>query len=369
MTDPPTTSSPAAGRPFRLVVYSDQTFVGGGEVWLRTMLENLDERIDITVAGTTPEIIEEIAGGRPTARIRPIRPVKNKWDVRGLVAHLRAIRELRPDILQTNGNPWSCQYAISAGLLTPGVTTLSVYHAVQSPQRPSQLWLNRLNVKRLDARIAVSREAAQRIARMVGLPDGSVRVIHNGVPDVPIKPLERPVSGLIVGSVGRLSREKGYDLLLRALPALPDATAILVSDGPEREHLAGLADELGVASRVIMPGWVEDPRSWLSTYDVFVQPSRMESFPLSILEAMLASRPVVATDVGGVSELVVEGETGLLVPPEDPEALAGALGSLLGDPARRQRMGEAGRTRATRDFSLDQMVRSYESLYDELLAG
>ena len=369
MTDPATSSPPAAAGALRLVVYSDQTFFGGGEIWLQTMLGKLDERIEITVAGTTPAIIDRIAAGRPEAPIRHIRPVRGKGDVGGIVAHLRAIRELRPDILQTNGNPWSCQYALSAGLVTRGVKTMAVYHAVHPAQRRSQLWLNRLNIKRLDARVAVSRDGAKTVERMVGLRDGAVRVIHNGVPDVHVQPEERPVSGPIVGSVGRLSREKGYDLLLRALPELPDVTAILLSDGPDREHLARLADELGVASRVIMPGWVPDSRSWLPTFDVFVQPSRMESFPLSILEAMLASRSVVASDVGGVSELVVDGETGLLVPPEDPEALARALGALLSDPARRERMGEAGRSRATQRFGLDQMVSSYESLYAELLGS
>jgi glycosyltransferase involved in cell wall biosynthesis len=349
------------------VVYSDQKFIGGGELWLRNLLGALDQRIDVTVAGTTPAIVEKIAAGRPGVRIRHIRPVKNKWDVAGIVAHLRAIRDLRPDLLQTNGNPWSCQYALSAGLVTPGVMTLAVYHAVHSPVRRSQLWLNRLNMKRLDARVAVSREAAEHVELMVGLPDGSVQVIHNGVPEARVEPVHRPVNGPIAGSVGRLSFEKGYDVLLRALPALPGVTGVLLSDGPDRERLAQLADELGVATRVIMPGWVPDSRQWLPTFDVFVQPSRLDSFPLSIIEAMLASRPVVATDVGGVSELVADGETGLLVPPDDPEALAEALGSLLGDPARRERMGEAGRSRAQEAFGFDQMVRSYESLYEELL--
>jgi glycosyltransferase involved in cell wall biosynthesis len=202
---------------------------------------------------------------------------------------------------------------------------------------------------------------------MVGLASGTVRVIHNGVADLPITPLARPVPGPIVGSVGRLAPEKGYDVLLHALQALPDVTAVLVGDGPDRERLERLTHELGLESRLIMPGWQTDPRPWLPTFDVFVLPSRLEALPLAIIEAMLASRPVVASRVGGVPEVVLDERTGLLVRPADPDSLAGALRRLLESPDRREHMGRAGRRLARQEFSAGRMVRSFESLYEELV--
>ena len=117
-----------------------------------------------------------------------------------------------------------------------------------------------------------------------------------------------------------------------------------------------------------MVGWSDEPRNHLRGFDVFVLPSRFEGFPLTVIEAMLAELPVVASDVGSVREAVLDGDTGLLVAPEDPEALARAVGALLADPARRRAMGQQGRRRALERFTVEAMARRFESLYDEILA-
>ncbi|MGZ4385557.1 MAG: glycosyltransferase, partial [Gaiellaceae bacterium] len=155
--------------------------------------------------------------------------------------------------------------------------------------------------------------------------------------------------------------------LLRALAELPDVRAVIAGDGPERERLERLADELGVADRVELPGWVDDPRSILRSSSALVLPSRFEALPLVVLEAMQAGLPVVASDVGSVCEAVIDGETGLLVPPDDVAALVGAIRSIL-DPARAATMGERGRSVAARRFTVRRMVREYELLYRRLLA-
>jgi glycosyltransferase involved in cell wall biosynthesis len=330
-------------------------------------LRDLDRNIDVTIIGTDPAVVEAVAAERPSARIRMVRKVRNKRDATGIAGQFRAIREVRPDVLHANGNAWSCQYALSAGVATSGVRTLAVHHAMIPPRNRRQVWLNRLKLKRLDGHVAVSRTGARSVEEMSGLASGSVRVIYNGVPDTPIAPLPLRVDGPVIGSVGRLSSEKGHDVLLRALAALPGVTAVLVGDGPDRSSLEALARELGVSDRLIMPGWREDPRPWLPTFDVFAMPSRLEALGLAMIEAMLASRPVVASSVGGIPEVVSDGETGLLVPPDDPEALAGALRLMLGDEARRESMGTLGRSVAMEKFAVSRMVQSYESVYGELL--
>src|SRR5205823_4013374 len=124
----------------------------------------------------------------------------------------------------------------------------------------------------------------------------------------------RRADGPVIGAIGRLAPEKGYDLAIHALRDLPEATLVLVGDGSERERLEAIARELGVAERVQFTGWSDEPRRYLPGFDAFVLPSRQEGFPLAVVEAMLAGLPVVAADVGSVSEAVVDEETGYLVP-------------------------------------------------------
>ena len=357
-----------SGGAVRVAAYTDSNDLGGAEKALATLVRGLGDWIDVTVVGTDPAIVQEVAAGRDRAETRIVRPVRSKWDLRGSVAHLRMMRELRPDVLHANlPTPWSCQYALSAALLTPGVRTLAVHHAIALPETQAQLRLNRLNLKRLDAHVAVSVASAGFVERVVGLGEGAVRVIYNGVPDVPVTAGPRVADGPVVGYVGRLAPEKGLDVLLRAIGSLPDVTTVLIGDGPDRPRLERLSRELGVSDRVCMPGWVEDPRPWYPGFDVLALPSRSEALGIAAIEAMLARLPVVASRVGGTPEVVVDGDTGILVPPDDHEALARAIRSLLAAPALRGRMGESGREIALRRFGLAPMLRSYESIYRELL--
>ena len=212
----------------------------------------------------------------------------------------------------------------------------------------------------------MSKATAHFLERTLGAEADTVRVIYDGVADVSVTARPRVAEGPVVGYVGRLSPEKGVDVLLRAVSALPGVTVVLVGDGPDRRRLERLGRELGIAPRMIMSGWQADARPWLPGIDVLALPSRLEGLGMAAVEAMLAQRPVVASRVGGTPEVVADGETGLLVPPEDHDALAGALDSLLGDSSRRERMGMLGRKVALERFGVERMLRSYEAVYDEL---
>jgi glycosyltransferase involved in cell wall biosynthesis len=219
--------------------------------------------------------------------------------------------------------------------------------------------------------VAVGERAAREIEGLLGLRRGAVRAIPNGVPPAPPGPPPTPRhdGGLVIGSIGRLERQKAYDVLIRALAGLPGARLVLVGDGPERPALERLAGDLGVADRVAVTGWRPDARLSLAGFDVFALPSRWEGLPLVILEAMHAGLPVVATDVGSVAEAVRDGRTGLLVARDDVEGLRGALGRLLGDEPLRHRLGEAGRDLARARFSAPAMAAAYEELYRSVAEG
>jgi glycosyltransferase involved in cell wall biosynthesis len=350
-----------------LVVYTDAPLVGGAELSMGRLLSQLSPDIVATVMGTNEEVVEWMARQRPDTATAHVAEPRRRWDPAALVTHIRELRRLRPDVIQVNLiTPWSCRYALLAGMLLRHRGLI----AIEQLPHPSGSAVHRrfksLSSRSLAAHVAVGESSAREVERLAGLPPGSVRTIHHGVPDLPRNRVPRPSSGFVLGSVGRLDRQKGLDLLVDALPSIPDAFALLVGDGPEHEDLLRRATAAGVADRLRITGWRQDARDFLTALDVFVLPSRFEGFPQAVVEAMLAERAVVASNVGSVSEAVIDGETGLLVPPNDPGALAEAVRRLRDDPDLRSKMGRRGRAKALEEFSLSRMARAYEALYAEV---
>lgn len=211
------------------------------------------------------------------------------------------------------------------------------------------------------------------------LRPSQVRVIHNGVRRAEAmgprtlarEALGIPTDAIVATVVANLIAYKGHEVFLHswAKSWRPGAVALLVGDGPERARLERIALSLGLPSGAVrFLGTRADVPDVLGATDLFVLPSFEEGFSNAILEAMAAGAPVIATDVGGNREAVVDGVTGLIVAPRDVAALADALSRLLGNADVRRRLGRAGRTRAEQIFSIDAMVHGYESLYEEQLA-
>ena len=165
----------------------------------------------------------------------------------------------------------------------------------------------------------------------------------------------------------RLHSQKGHIFLLEAAVHVPDALFVFAGDGEERSRLEDRARQLHIADRVRFLGSRQDVPALLACCDVFVLPSLYEGLPLSVLEAMAAGRPVVATSISGTDEAVVDGVTGLLVPPSDAGALAAALNRVLSDRDLAARLANAGRTAVNEKFSSEIMVRNTAQLYEELL--
>jgi len=350
----------------RLIAYTDTVELGGADLSMAHLLGRLDPSIDVRVVGVSRRIVDRVAQARPSASSCVVAPPRSGHDLRSLAEHVRVVREYAPDILHASlASPWASQYAVAAAALARRTRIVAVYQLTVPPISERQRRAKRLTARAIDRHVGVGERTSREVETLVGLPRGSVRTIHNGVPDeVTASPEQRRPR--LIGTIARLEEQKGVDVLIRALAGVEDATLLVVGDGSERGRLQELARELGVSDRVEWQGWADEPRNYLAALDVFVLPSRNEGFPLVVLEALLAGAAVVATDVGSVAEAVRDGETGVLVPPEDPAALAAAIEALLGDPERAGRLGAQGRQLVLENFTADHMARAFESLYAEL---
>jgi glycosyltransferase involved in cell wall biosynthesis len=231
-----------------------------------------------------------------------------------------------------------------------------------------------------NAFVAVSEAGRRSMIESEGIPERDVVLLRNGLRSLPpgvhgrvrselgIEP-ERPV----VVTVGILRPEKAHSVLIEAAAELvrggvPDLRVLIVGDGGERPHLESLIDRLGLGDAVSLLGLRRDIADILAVADLAVCCSDFEGGPLSVMEYMSAELPIVATDVGGLPELV-QPDNGLLVPPRDPAALADAVLVLLRDPERRRRLGRAGRERRDREYGADVYIEHLEALYEELLGA
>jgi glycosyltransferase involved in cell wall biosynthesis len=235
---------------------------------------------------------------------------------------------------------------------------------------------------RQDLIIAISDHIARfTIARGVRYPS-RVRRVYHGLETPDVRELERaaqqirselgvPADAFLVGNVGRLAPQKGQRHLVAAMPLLvervPQAHLVIVGGGDLEDYLRELSIEFGVSERVHVLGPRKDVPAIMHALDVFAMPSIWEGFGLVLLEAMAAARPIVASRVATIPEVVVDGETGLLVPAGDSVALADALVRLAAEPELAQRLGEAGQQRLRQHFSVEKMVADTELLYRELI--
>jgi glycosyltransferase involved in cell wall biosynthesis len=235
-----------------------------------------------------------------------------------------------------------------------------------------------------DRLVAVSPEVRDELVSLGVAPASKFTVIRLGIelePRVSFDgdPLEvRRRLGIdadrfVVGWFGRMTAVKRTDDLLTTLARLRergvDALLLLVGDGDDRERLEQRAHDLGLARACLFLGYQEDVAAWYAVCDAVVLTSASEGTPVTIIEALAAARPVVATAVGGVPDVVDEGETGFLVSPGDTEALAERLEALAHDPARRAAMGEAGRERVLSRYAVERLVGDVDALYRELLSS
>ncbi len=380
--------------PLRLLEVVTRLDVGGVPAHLMLLLEGLRARAyDITIAcgDCSPEHAARLAAlGVSLVRVELRRLLSPTNDFRGLVRLYRLVRHGRFDIVHTHMSKAALLGGL-AGWLARGPVKVNTAHNLGSIAMP-KAWLRALfwvydkillSVT-MDAVITVSDHVRDTVLRSRLLGPDKVFTIPNGVRSAGpsdaaaaramlLAELGGGSGRLIVGTVARLVWFKGLDVLVAAaamvVKSCPESVFVVVGDGPLRAELERQAQALGVARSFVFLGERRDVARLLRAFDVFVLPSVSEGMPVTILEAMDAATPVIATRVGGVPELVDDGETGLLVPPRDPEALGAAILRLLESPRLRADMGERGRERVARHFSAERMVTSTDLLFRRLLTA
>ncbi|MCL4395186.1 MAG: glycosyltransferase family 4 protein [Chloroflexi bacterium] len=316
--------------------------------------------------------------GIPVRRF-PFSQVLVKRDLARMKAIERRIaqlsREFRPDVIHFN----ECGPSVLFGLMTQSVHPAPVVVNVQSilPQTPGVPGLLVKVLRRANWVAAVSQAMLEDVRRFVPeiVPRSSL-VYDAAAPPaaIPVPLTDDAFGRPRLLCVGRIVRDKGFDVAVAALPAIrarfPETRLVIAGDGSARDSLEKQAGELGVSDAVEFIGWVEHDRvpALMSAATLVVVPSRWrEPFGLVALEAGQVARPVVATRVGGLAEVVADGENGLLIDNEDAIALAAAVTRLLEDPDLARRMGEAGRRRARELFSMERFVDDYEEIYRKVV--
>jgi len=355
----------------RLLILITLAEAGGAQTSVATLLPGLTAEFDVTVAahGSGPLRDAAHAAGIPFVQLEHMRRAISPWqDTLALVELVRLCRRIRPDMVHAHSSKAGALGRLAAALAHVPVRVFTVhgwsFAAYGGLSGLLYVWVER-RLRRLTTAVVCVAEAS----RDVGVHAGACRaertlVIHNAVDVAAFAPPDQLKGIPRVVSIGRFAFPKDFATLVEALAATrADYRAAFVGEGPLLPEIAGAIRQRGLTERIDLLGNGGDVPGVLASADVFVLSSRSEGFPVSILEAMAAGLPVVATDVGGVAESVIDGETGLLVPPGDPGALASALDRLLADSALRLRLGAAGRERARRHFDLAGFRRAHVELY------
>jgi glycosyltransferase involved in cell wall biosynthesis len=294
-----------------------------------------------------------------------------------------SIRELvnrtNADVIHAHGYKADiyCYFALRGS----GVALVSTCHTWYDNDLAVSLYgkADRFILRNYAAVVAVSEEVKQRLLK-AGVHEEKIHIVRNGID---LRPFDSATPSLrdahsqdnapIVGLIGRLATEKGVDIFLRAaahvLKELPATKFVVVGEGPDREQLESLIDELQIRKNVFMLGRRDDMPGVYASLDIMVSASRREGLPMAILEGMASSRPVVATAVGAVPDVILDGRTGVLAPSENVVALASKIVTLLNDRTQRDYLGAAAKKLIEEKFSAERMTADYLYLYAQAIAS
>ena len=284
--------------------------------------------------------------------------------------------DFRPDVIQANGSD-NLKYGVALKLLRPSAKL--VYRNIsiisQWIRNGVQLRLQRWMFGRVDYVTSVSDESRRDFVRTLHYPEGQIATVRRGIDtqadlDTAVEREKLGVDYPVVALVGKLSREKNHSFLLdccaRLREELPDLRCWFIGDGPQRQELEAEVRERGMEDRVHFWGVQADVAPFLAAADVLAIVSTVEGIPGVILEGAIQGTPTVAVDVGGVSEILEDGKTGLLVPDHDVDRYSAALSRMLNDDGLRERLGAQARQSVRRDYSIDRAVTTFEQIYQRL---
>jgi glycosyltransferase involved in cell wall biosynthesis len=299
----------------------------------------------------------------------------------------KLLRQERVDIVQTHlFDPSTIGLLAAAAARTP-LKIVTRHHSDFTTlfRRPIHRRIDRLHAMNADRVMAASEAVKRSMVRYEGVPAEKITVARYGYDFTGLRPrltpdrrraLREAVAGddrLLIGTVARLSMEKGHEYLFEAIPEVarqfPDVCFVLVGTGPLDQQLRATVERRRIASHVKFLGWRSDAWDLIEAMDLMVHPTLHEAFCSVIIESLALERPLVATNVAAAPEQIDDTETGLLVPPRDPEAIATAIMQLLADRERAAEMGREARRRVNERLNFPRMMREYETCYLEWFDG
>ncbi|HEX6463187.1 MAG TPA: glycosyltransferase [Vicinamibacterales bacterium] len=366
---------------FSLHIDTARTWRGGQNQVLLTVLglRSLKHRA-MLVAHAAGELRQRAAEGLDLIPLAP----KTEMDLGAAWRLSRLIKQIRPDVIHAHDPHGVAMAALALSMWMGGSRSAPTAPPLVASRRVDfhikGNALSRWKYRQVDCFICAS-DAIRRILIADGIPTDRAVTVHEGIEPgrVAAAPpadlhadLWLPHHAPVVGNVAALVPHKGQRHLIEAaaivVPKVPDARFVIAGEGELRAALERQIRERGLEKHVFLAGFRPDILSVHKAFDIFVMSSVTEGLGTSLLDAMACGKPVVATTAGGMPEVVVDGTTGLLVPPRDHEALAGAIVSLLRDEALRRRMGLAGEARVREQFSADRMVRETLNVYERVAA-
>jgi glycosyltransferase involved in cell wall biosynthesis len=343
----------------------------GGQNQLFTLIKGLHERGHTIHLACEPHTLLETRAREMNVSIHPIK-VRSEWGFLSLLRIIAILRKIRPQILAFN-TPKAILIGTFASWFVP-VKVKIVFRRVSFPLRKNCFTHFKYTWK-IDCIVAIS-ESIRSQLQLDGLPASIIRTIYEGMdlsfyPPNPCRKPRCPGEPAIVGTVAHLSHEKGLNFLIEAASRIPNAKEklrfVIVGNGDCLPELKALAQAKGLSDIFQFVGFHTNISEYMNAFDIFALPSLSEGLSSAILEAMAASLPIVATDVGGIPELVQNGNNGLLVAPADPVALARAIRHLADNPEISQNMGLKGRARIEAQFTLERKILETEQLCSTLL--
>ena len=312
--------------------------------------------------------------GPHTALHRP--PHMTRFSLVRPAALAGAVRRIAPNIVHAHSGTW---YKTARASRLVGVPVVYTDHGRHFPDPWSNRYLDRRAARITDRVVAVSRVLGDYLVARLGVAPEKIEVVPNGIDlrqlDARLAAVSVPARDdrIVFGTVGRVERVKGYDVLLAALaqwPAdAPRATTLIAGDGSERRTLEALARRLDLGDRVRFVGWVEEPERFYQLLDAFVLPSRSEGTSISLLEAMAAGRPPIATDVGGNGDVLGDELREWLVRPGDPAALVAKMVAMARSAELRRQLGAAARARILASYDLSRTAERYAEVYYSVARG
>lgn len=369
-----------ARRRVRVAHVIDSLWVGGAQSVLLGTLGALDhDRFDsivVNLGGGTPELFAQVEARAPVLEVSH----RALWDVPALLRLRRLLHAQRVDVVHAHLTSSLVHGALAARLA--GIPCVVTLHSIAEDRahegRLRRAFAELVTRKGIQRLIAVSESVRDSHVDQVGV-DAAKLVLMPNIPfatlalppafDRDVKRTELGLDGVVVATASRLTAEREHDVLVEAIAALaerlPTVNALILAEGPQEPAIRTLVARRGLEGRVRFLGTRYDVAEVVSAADIFCQPTKHEGMPMAVLEAMSLGVPVVASAVAGVSDVVIAGETGLLVPPGDPRALADAIASLAEDPARARQLSEAGRG-ATANPSPAVWAGRIGMIYDEL---